>query len=133
MKKNNVSIDIISFGTSTDSSLLVPFPPPAPTPSSSTTPEVPETNETKLLALHEAVNASDNSHYLFVESGGPHLLSDRINSSPILRADGGDDDGGMGGGGGGDGGDGYGVDPNLDPELALVRRAFSFPVRVLEN
>lgn len=116
MKKNNVAIDIISFGSDSDS-----FPSFASSSSSSTEPIVPETNEVKLLALHEAVNSSDNSHYLAVEPG-PHLLSERISASAILRGDSGGDDDGMGGGGGG--GDEYGVDPNLDPELAMVRIYF---------
>lgn len=113
MKKNNVAIDIISFGTDTSDPLAF-----LSLPSSSSSTEesaVPETNESKLLALHEAVNSSDNSHFLAVEPG-PHLLSERIMNSAILRGDAGEDDG-MGGGGGGDE---YGVDPNLDPELALV-------------
>lgn len=115
MKKNNVAIDIISFGTDTSDPLAF-----LSLPSSSSSTEesaVPETNESKLLALHEAVNSSDNSHFLAVEPG-PHLLSERIMNSAILRGDAGEDDG-MGGGGGGDE---YGVDPNLDPELALALR-----------
>ncbi len=56
---------------------------------------------------------------------GTHLLSDAIVSSPILAGEDGIP-GGFGGGeeaGGGGGGDHneFGVDPNLDPELALVR------------
>jgi 26S proteasome regulatory subunit N10 len=108
MKKNNVAIDIISFGADFDPSSLSALP------SSSTTPAEPiETNDTKLLALHEAVNSSDNSHFITVETG-PHLLSERISASAILRGDDGD---------AGEGGqvDEYGVDPNMDPELAMVR------------
>lgn len=123
MKKNNVAIDIISFGT--DGS-AIDLTIPSLATSSSAPAAAPETNETKLLALHEAVNSSDNSHYLAVEPG-PHLLSERISASPILRGDSGDDDSGMGGGGGGGGGDDYGVDPNLDPELAMVRSKQSEP------
>jgi hypothetical protein len=70
---------------------------------------------------------------------GPHLLSDLIASSPILAADGGafaasaaagaSGDGdidmaalGGGGGAGGAGGDDFGgIDPSMDPELAMVR------------
>ncbi|KAL8290303.1 hypothetical protein RQP46_003242 [Phenoliferia psychrophenolica] len=112
MKKNNVAIDIISFGSALDASPAVP--------SSSSTPTEPaESNETKLLALHEAVNSSDNSHFLAVEAG-PHLLSERIAMSAIMRRGG--DDGDDGGAPGGGGGDEYGVDPNLDPELAMALR-----------
>ncbi|KAM0746579.1 hypothetical protein T439DRAFT_329682 [Meredithblackwellia eburnea MCA 4105] len=116
MKKNNVAIDIISFGSELDAM------PPLPS-SSSSEPVEPETNETKLKALQEAVNSSDNSNYVFIEPG-PHLLSDRIAASPIMRRGGGDeDDSGFGSGGGGGGGaDDYGVDPNLDPELAMALR-----------
>lgn len=118
MKKNNVAIDVVSFGT--DSASLVDLTIPSLSASSSTAPAPSETNESKLLALHEAVNSSDNSHYLAVEPG-PHLLSERISASAILRGEGAGDDDAMGGGGGG--GDEYGVDPNLDPELAMVRLA----------
>ncbi len=71
---------------------------------------------------------------------GAHLLSDAIASSPILAAEGGaappvgadgfqefpeamaGGGGGGEGGGGGAGGDFGGIDPNMDPELAMVRR-----------
>ena len=60
---------------------------------------------------------------------GAHLLSDALISSPILSADRSagipEELGGSGGGGGGDaaagGGDfEFGVDPSIDPELAMV-------------
>lgn len=60
---------------------------------------------------------------------GPHLLSDLLATSPILAGEGGagmaqgmDQDGDFGaaaGGGGGAGGD-FGIDTNMDPELAMV-------------
>lgn len=67
---------------------------------------------------------------------GPHLLSDMIASSPILAADGGafaasaaagaqgdgDIDMAALGGEGGGGDDFGGIDPNMDPELAMVSR-----------
>lgn len=101
MKKNNTSIDIIAFGDLTDENLE------------------------KLRAFNEAVKSSDGSHLETVPPG-PNLLSDTIVASPILAGEG----GGAatnGGGAGGDGGAGgenfeFGVDPNLDPELALVLR-----------
>ncbi|KAM0788950.1 hypothetical protein ACM66B_003025 [Microbotryomycetes sp. NB124-2] len=113
MKKNNVAIDIVSFGTDTTAvDLTIPG-----SSSTSTATSPPETNEQKLTALHEAVNSSDNSHYLFIEPG-PHLLSERINQSAILRGDrAGDGDEAMGGET-----DEFGVDPNLDPELAMALR-----------
>ncbi|POY74035.1 hypothetical protein BMF94_2847 [Rhodotorula taiwanensis] len=120
LKKNNVALDIVSFGTP-DIDLSIPS---LPSSSSSAAPApTPETNDTKLAALVEATSSSDNSHFLSVEPG-PALLSERVGSSAILRsADaGGDADmGGMGGGGGG-AADEYGVDPNLDPELAMALR-----------
>ncbi|KPV77285.1 uncharacterized protein RHOBADRAFT_9228, partial [Rhodotorula graminis WP1] len=92
LKKNNVALDIISFGTP------------------------------DLAALVEATSSSDNSHFLSVEPG-PHLLSERVMQSAILRPEGaGDDDMGGAGGGGGANADEFGVDPNLDPELAMALR-----------
>lgn len=132
LKKNNVALDIISFGTSSDSSstpldLSIPSlsAPTASTSTSTTEPSTtPETNESKLEALIGAVSSSENSHFLSVDPG-PHLLSEKIMQSPIVRGDssGSDDEGGAGGSGGGGGGDAdeFGVDPNLDPELAMVR------------
>lgn len=110
MKKNNVSIDIISFGTSSTSATSLP-PLLGPSTSSLPLPEI-ESNQTKLESLHEAVNSTENtSHILFVEPG-LHLLSEKISSSAILR---GEDVGESGG----EERDGE-VDGNLDPELAMV-------------
>ncbi|GAA6029644.1 hypothetical protein JCM8097_000982 [Rhodosporidiobolus ruineniae] len=115
MKKNNVALDIISFGTP-DVDLSIP----SLSPSSSSIPaSTPETNATKLAALVEAASSSDNSHFLSVEPG-PHLLSERIAQSPIVRGEGAGGDDEMGGGGGQ--ADEFGVDPNLDPELAMALR-----------
>lgn len=59
---------------------------------------------------------------------GTHLLSDVIISSPILSEDRGIPPEAMGDVGGASGSGGanfeFGVDPSLDPELALVRRFF---------
>jgi 26S proteasome regulatory subunit N10 len=100
LKKNNVAVDIISFGED-------------------------DTNGERLKAFIDAVQSSDNSH-LINAPVGPHLLSDIVVSSPILAGE----DGGQGGmtdiggvGAGGSGGDfEFGVDPSLDPELALALR-----------
>lgn len=117
MKKNNVAIDVIAFGAESDSL------PVLPSSSSSDPAAAAETNATKLAALIEAANSSDNSHLLEVEPG-PYLLSDRIGNSAIVgRGGAGDEDGFEGGGGGGGGDDGMGFDPNLDPELAMVSTA----------
>ncbi|BGP47047.1 proteasome regulatory particle base subunit rpn10 [Rhodotorula kratochvilovae] len=116
LKKNNVALDIISFGTP-DVDLSIPS---LPSSSSASAPApAPETNETKLAALVEATSSSDNSHFLAVEPG-PHLLSERVQQSAILRPEGADE-GGDGGAGGGDAVE-FGVDPHLDPELAMALR-----------
>lgn len=66
-----------------------------------------------------------NRHLVSVPTGH-HLLSDAIVASPILAGEDGGvaDFGGAGpsAGGGGGGGEGFefGVDPTLDPELAMV-------------
>ncbi|GAA5832043.1 hypothetical protein JCM3766R1_003697 [Sporobolomyces carnicolor] len=131
LKKNNVALDIVSFGSSSDAAtdidLSIPTlssAPAASTSAAATTSE-PETNETKLQALIGAVSSSDNSHFLQVDPG-PHLLSEKIMQSAIVRGEGNDDaDVGMGGASGSGGGaeaDEFGVDPNLDPELAMALR-----------
>ncbi|KAI9448430.1 hypothetical protein H4582DRAFT_1900718 [Lactarius indigo] len=81
-----------------------------------------------LRAFVEAASSSDNSHYLAVPPG-PHLLSSVILDSPILAGDRGvpDELGGVPGGAGPSGGSGpsqfeFGVDPSLDPELAMALR-----------
>ena len=58
LKKNNVSIDIISFGEITE-------------------------NEAKLAKLYNSANANESSHILTVEPG-PVLLADAVRQSPIL-------------------------------------------------
>ncbi|GAA5893056.1 proteasome regulatory particle base subunit RPN10 [Sporobolomyces salmoneus] len=131
LKKNNVALDIVSFGSSSDLSLDLSIPTlsssSASASTSTSTPAEPESNSTKLEALIGAVSSSDNSHFLHVEPG-PHLLSEKIMQSPIVRGEGGDEDAGNGGSGGGAGAGGggeadeFGVDPNLDPELAMALR-----------
>jgi 26S proteasome regulatory subunit N10 len=103
MKKNNVSIDIVAFGDLSDDVI------------------------SKLQAFNDAVKGGDGS-YLEIVQPGPNLLSDTIVASPILAGE----TGGMGGGGsaGGEGGAPasgggdfeFGVDPSMDPELALALR-----------
>ncbi|EMF17744.1 26S proteasome non-ATPase regulatory subunit 4 [Sphaerulina musiva SO2202] len=100
MKKNNTSVDIIAFGDLTDENL------------------------DKLRAFNEAVKSNDGSH-LEIVPPGPNLLSDTIVASPLLAGEGGGAAANAGGAGGDAGGGNdyeFGVDPNLDPELALVLR-----------
>lgn len=101
MKKNNVAVDIVSFGSE-------------------------EQNTEKLEAFHEAVNSGDNSHLVTVPPG--MILSDSLFGSPIFQGEGAGGYGGgadgeaAGAGGGGGGGFEFGIDPSLDPELALALR-----------
>jgi len=104
MKKNSVNIDIVAFGDLSEEKLE------------------------KLRAFNETVNGAEGSH-LEVIPPGPNLLSDSIITSPILAGEGGAAaaGGGGAGGAGGDAGAGndsfeFGVDPSVDPELALVLR-----------
>lgn len=105
MKKNNTSVDLVAFGDLTDENLE------------------------KLRAFNEGVKGGEGSH-LEIVPPGPNLLSDSIVASPILAGEGGGAAaaGGAGGAEGGAGGAGagenfeFGVDPSLDPELALVLR-----------
>lgn len=101
MKKNNVAVDIVSFGSE-------------------------EQNTEKLEAFHEAVNSGDNSHLVTVPPG--MILSDSLFGSPIFQGEGAGGYGGgadgeaAGAGSGGGGGFEFGIDPSLDPELALALR-----------
>lgn len=102
MKKNNTCIDVVAFGDLTDENLE------------------------KLQAFNEAVKGGDGSH-LEVVYPSSNLLSDTIVASPILAGEAGAVPAGANGDAGGAGGAGgndfeFGVDPNLDPELALVLR-----------
>jgi 26S proteasome regulatory subunit N10 len=99
MKKNNVAIDFIAFG------------------------ELDDDTTKKLTAFNENVKGGDGSH-LAVIPPGPGLLSDQLVTSPILNGDGSVGAGGMGGGaeGGDGGGFEFGIDPSVDPELALALR-----------
>merc|ERR1719506_2975537 len=87
LKKNNVSLDLVSFG------------------------EV-EENNTKLDKLIAAVNSNETSHLVEIPVG-PKLLSDVLLSSAIITPEG---EAPMAGGGG-DGGAGFefGINPAEDP------------------
>lgn len=101
LKKNNVAVDFIAFGDGVEE----------------------ETNVLK--AFVDNTTNSDNSHLVSVPPG-THLLSDVIISSAILSEDRGIPPEAMGDVGGASGSGGanfeFGVDPSLDPELALALR-----------
>ncbi|CAO3619807.1 unnamed protein product [Cunninghamella echinulata] len=92
LKKNNVAIDIINFGEEFS-------------------------NTPKLDAFIENVNNSDNSHLVSIPPG-PHILSDMLMSTAIISGE----DGAPGNFSSGGGDFEFGIDPNLDPELALALR-----------
>lgn len=96
LKKNNIAVDIVSFGDASGK------------------------NEVKLQAFVETANSNNNSHYLAVPLG--NLPSDMLVSSPILHGGEGGGSGGAGGGFVSAGGSYGGVDPSMDPELALALR-----------
>lgn len=92
MKKNGVSVDVVNFGED-------------------------EQNQTKLEAFIAAVNSSENNcHLVSIPAASCKVLADVLVASPII--------GSSATGRSGEDGEGaafeFGVDPNLDPELALV-------------
>ncbi|KAJ8061442.1 hypothetical protein OCU04_009261 [Sclerotinia nivalis] len=99
MKKNNVSIDFVVFG------------------------ELDDDVTQKLTAFNENVKGGDGSHLAIIPPG-PALLSDQLMTSPILHGDGASGASGMGGpdAGGDSGAFEFGIDPSVDPELALALR-----------
>ncbi|CAE6485703.1 unnamed protein product [Rhizoctonia solani] len=97
LKKNNVAVDVVSFGEE-------------------------DVNDSLLRAFVDSLNSSDNSHLLSIPSGANMLISDAILSSPILAGEDGVPPGAMGGEAGGSNQFEFGVDPSLDPELAMALR-----------
>ncbi|OAD80389.1 hypothetical protein PHYBLDRAFT_153870 [Phycomyces blakesleeanus NRRL 1555(-)] len=93
MKKNNVAVDIVNFGEEAS-------------------------NTSKLEAFINSVNNSDNSHLVTIPPG-PHLLSDMLISTPIIS---GEEGSSANFGSSGGGAFEFGIDPSLDPELALALR-----------
>ena len=106
LKKNNVAVDIVSFGCDDE-------------------------NAEKLQAFHSAVTSSDNSHYVSVPAGA--ILSDVLISSPVFQGEGSSGYGGAPGMGADNDGYEFGVDPNLDPELALALRVSMEEERARQN
>ncbi|CAA7269212.1 unnamed protein product [Cyclocybe aegerita] len=109
LKKNNVAVDIVAFGDGIE--------------------EGEGEGQQVLKSFVDNINNSDNSHLLTVHPGS-HLLSDALIASPILSADRSasipEAFGGTGAGpaaGGSTANDfEFGVDPSLDPELAMALR-----------
>jgi 26S proteasome regulatory subunit N10 len=109
LKKNNVAVDIVSYGDGI---------------------EVADADgKTILKSFVDNVTSSDNSHLLSVPPG-PYLLSDALISSPILSADrsssipealGGTAPAAAAGPSTSNNFE-FGVDPSLDPELAMALR-----------
>ncbi|RKP10885.1 hypothetical protein THASP1DRAFT_33979 [Thamnocephalis sphaerospora] len=95
LKKNNVAVDIVSFGEDIQ-------------------------NRGKLESFVNNVNSGDNSHLVSIPPG-PHLLSDLLHASPILSSGEGPS-GGFGGSGGAGNDFEFGIDPSMDPELAMALR-----------
>jgi len=100
LKKNNIAVDVVAMGEF-------------------------ETNEPKLKAFMEAVDKNNNSHLVVIPAGV--LPSEVIMTSPIITGGEEGAEAGVGGGGGGATGAAFaeygGVDPSLDPELAMALRA----------
>ena len=106
MKKAAVNIDIIAFG------------------------ELGEETTRKLEVFSENLQSADGSHLAIVQPSS-NLLSDSLVTTPIIGGDGMSGGGAGSSGAGGAGGDGgeaggnsfeFGVDPSVDPELALALR-----------
>ncbi|KIK68844.1 hypothetical protein GYMLUDRAFT_34835 [Collybiopsis luxurians FD-317 M1] len=110
LKKNNVAVDVVCFGDGIEE------------------PVSGQEDKSVLKAFVENASSGDNSH-LVVVPPGPRLISDALISSPILSDDRSASIPAELGGTGGDshgvssGGDfEFGVDPSLDPELAMALR-----------
>jgi 26S proteasome regulatory subunit N10 len=102
MKKSTINVDIIAFG------------------------EPDEATEKKLKEFHEQVKSADGSFFDVIPPG-PNLLSDTLLSTTLLANEGVGGASGAGGSGGDAGGMGdsqfeFGVNPEVDPELALALR-----------
>ncbi|GCE97352.1 proteasome regulatory particle base subunit rpn10 [Zygosaccharomyces mellis] len=99
LKKNNIAVDIVNFG------------------------EI-EHNTAIVEEFIETVNNSqeDSSHLLTIQPG-PRLLYEHIAGSRIILEEGaGGNSGFDGDGAGGNGSMDFGVDPSVDPELAMALR-----------
>ncbi|KAI0719216.1 hypothetical protein C8Q72DRAFT_864315 [Fomitopsis betulina] len=100
LKKNNVAVDFIAFGDGIE-----------------------EGEHSVLQAFVANAASGENSHFITIPPG-PHLLSDMVLTSPILAGDRGIPEEAMGDAPGAAPGANFefGVDPSLDPELAMALR-----------
>lgn len=98
MKKGNITVDFVLFGDIDD-----------------------DDSQEKLEAFNEAVKGGEGSH-LVVFPPSSKLLGDQLVSSPILLGDHAGGSADVGGGGGGNEEFEFGIDPALEPELALALR-----------
>ncbi|KAJ6607900.1 hypothetical protein B0H10DRAFT_1816865 [Mycena sp. CBHHK59/15] len=112
LKKNNVAIDVVCYGDGIE--------------------EPADDGRTVLKSFVDSASSGDNSHIVMAPPGN-FLLSDVLISSPILAGDrmasipgdlvpGGVGDGAAASGSGGNAAFEFGVDPSLDPELAMALR-----------
>lgn len=113
LRKNNVGVDVISMG------------------------EVEENSE-KLTAFVNSAHSEGNSSHLIVVPPGV-IPCDALLSSPVLHMGFGSFGGGASGGGGTSAGGGSafeefgGIDPNLDPDLAMAIRLSAEEARATEE
>ncbi|KAG9257058.1 26S proteasome non-ATPase regulatory subunit-like protein [Emericellopsis cladophorae] len=97
MKKSNTTVDFVLFGELDD-----------------------EATQQKLEAFNEAVKSNEGSH-MVVFPPSSKLLGDQLISSPILLGEGADGQGGGESGGNNEEFE-FGIDPSMEPELALALR-----------
>eukprot|EP01134_Creolimax_fragrantissima_P001644 CFRG1644T1 len=95
LKKNNVAVDVINFGEE-------------------------EENLELLEDFINNVNSREGNSHLVSIPAGTAMLSDHISKSPILRNS--EEESYSGGDVGSSGGFEFGVDPTMDPELAMALR-----------
>ncbi|KAK4039779.1 hypothetical protein C8A01DRAFT_46806 [Parachaetomium inaequale] len=101
MKKFSISVDFVLFG------------------------DMDEENQAKLEAFNREIKGTTDSSHLVIIPPSAKLLSDQLLSTPIMLGEGAAASAGaMGGEGGGGASEDFpfGVDPSMDPELALALR-----------
>lgn len=99
LKKNNVALDVVNFGAE----------------------NMANDNTEKLEQLIATVNTADNSHLVSIPPG-PHIFADLVLTSAIMSGGGAAAGAGMAPSAAGGVAHPGGVDPEMDPELAMVLR-----------